>query len=150
MHSNTENNLSSALQGLHPVSLQNPARAFTSTQLGTPDYFWSGASLSNPIFHSPKDSHLIVLIRCWGTNSVLTVQRIDVSFWSSVTLTNLVSEQRLCLCSNEGITEERKIQNETNELKRKKTKYRSSERTKKYSTTNSLKTVLSSEKLRPK
>ena len=58
--------LGSALRGLCPVPLQNPARAFTSTKNpGTPDYFLSRDSLSNLIFHSPEDSHLVVLIRCW-------------------------------------------------------------------------------------
>ena len=65
MHSNTENYPDSALQGLRPVLLHNPARAFTSTKIGTLDYFWLGANLSNPIFHSPKDSHLVILIRYW-------------------------------------------------------------------------------------
>ena len=92
-HSKTQIYPDSALQGLRPVPLQNPARAFTSTKnFDTLDYFWSGASLSNPIFHSPEDSHSVILIRCWGTNPVLAAQGIDASFWSGVALTNLVSK----------------------------------------------------------
>ena len=57
-HRNTESYPGSALQDLRPVSLQNPTRAFTSTKKSdTLDYFLSGASLSNPIFHIPEDSH---------------------------------------------------------------------------------------------
>ncbi len=58
----------------------------------------------------------------------------------------------MCLCSNEGTTEEKeRLQNETNEPKIIKIKYMSSKITeKKYSTTRSLKTILSSEILRPK
>ena len=80
-HKNIESYPSSTLQGLRPVSLQNPARSFTSTKKpGTPDYFLSGQSLSNPKFHSPKDSYLVVLIRCWDTNPILTAQGTDASF----------------------------------------------------------------------
>ena len=68
MYSNTESYPSSALQGLRPVSLQNPARAFTSTknsvhltifdqEIASPtlsstvrkkvtQWFWSGAGTS--------------------------------------------------------------------------------------------------------
>ena len=60
-------------------------------KLGTPDYFLSGDSLSNLIFHSPEDSHPVVLIRCWGTNPVLAAQGTDANFWSGVALTNRVS-----------------------------------------------------------
>ena len=136
MHRDTMIYPDSALQGLRLVSLQNPTKVFTSTQPGTLDYFWSGASLSNPIFHSPEDSHPVVLIRCWGTNPVLAAQGIDASFWSSVALTIPISEQRLCLCSNEGTTEEKeKLQNETSEPERVKRQSTGARREqKKYST----------------
>ena len=81
--------------GTNPVlAAQGTNASFWSgvalTKLGTSDYFWSRASLSNPIFHSPEDSHPVVLIRCWGTNLVLAAQGTDASFWSSVALTNSV------------------------------------------------------------
>ena len=80
MHRDTVIYPDSALQGLRPVPLHKPARAFTNTQIDTPDYFLSGANLSNPIFHSSEDSHPVILIRCWGTNPVLAAQGTDASF----------------------------------------------------------------------
>ena len=80
MHRDTDIYPDLALQGLRPVSLHNRTRAFTSTQTGTPDYFLSRASLSNPIFYSPEDSHSVILIRYWGTNPVLAAQGTDASF----------------------------------------------------------------------
>ena len=80
MHRDTVIYPASALQGLRLVSLQNPIRAFTSTQTGTPDYFLSGANISNPVFHNLEDSHPIVLVRCWGTNPILAAQGTDANF----------------------------------------------------------------------
>ena len=107
----------------HKTYVQSPYTILQEPSLvpkiGTLDYFWSGDSLSNPIFHSPEDSHPMVLIRCWGTNPVLAAQGTDASFWSGVALTKLVSEQRLCLCSNKGTTEKKeRLQKETSEPER--------------------------------
>ena len=75
--------------------VQSPCKILQEPSLvpksGTPDYFWSGDSLSNPIFHNPEDSHPVVLIRCWGTNPVLAAQGTDASFLSGVALTKPVS-----------------------------------------------------------
>ena len=72
-------------------------------------------------------------------------------FWSGVALTNPVSEQRLCLCSNEGTIEEKeKLQNETSEPERvKNTEYMGSERTEEIQHNKKIKTILSGEILRP-
>ena len=68
----------SALQGLRPVPLQNPARAFTSTKNDTVDYFWSRASLSNLSSTTRKID--LVFDQVIAQQPVLAAQETDIVF----------------------------------------------------------------------